>query len=175
MDDLIREEQETAVPFPEKTDEEGGDVISRERDEYLDGWKRAKADLSNYKREEQARLSAVVKSANENLLREIIVVLDSFDVAESALGADDGARKGMALIHSQLEEILKRSGLEVISVTPGMTFNPSFHEAVAEIFSGEPPGTVAKELSRGYVVGGRVLRASRVILSKGPSEEQNNQ
>src|SRR3989344_6824683 len=61
----------------------------KEKDEYLDGWKRAKADLSNYKKDEMKRFETVAKFANEAIIRELIAVLDSFDLALVALGNDE--------------------------------------------------------------------------------------
>jgi len=141
-----------------------------ERDEYLEGWKRAKADLANYKREEAQRLTATIAGANAALVGELIPVLDSFDAALVSIPSDNSARSGVEILRAQLEDILKRAGLEVIAVKPGEVFNPAFHEAVTEIPSGAPPGSIAAELSRGYRFGGRVVRASRVALSKGPDE-----
>ena len=55
--------------------------ISKERDEYLDGWRRSKADLINYKKEELKRLEEMAKFGNEEVIRDLISVLDSFELA----------------------------------------------------------------------------------------------
>ena len=134
--------------------------------EYLDGWKRAAADLANYKRDEVARFAAVIKNANAELVRDLLPVLDSFDVALASIPASDAARGGMELIRAQFEDALKRAGLAAIPVAVGDLFDPARHEAVTEIESDAPPGTIAKELSRGFAFGDRIVRASRVALSK---------
>ena len=69
------------------------------------------------------------------------------------------------MIRSQLEDTLKRRGLEAIK-TEGQKFNPSFHEAMDEIVSDEDEGAVAEELQKGYLLNGRVLRPARVKISK---------
>lgn len=137
------------------------------RDEYLDGWKRAKADLVNYKKEEMERFAAVVKFGNEALVKELLIILDSFDLGIAALEDTNPAKHGMRLIESQLLEILKRQGVERITASPGEQFDPSKHEAVGEVPSESPPGAIVEEVGRGYVVSGKVIRASRVIISKG--------
>ena len=53
----------------------------RECGEYLDGWKRAKADLINYKKEETKRFEGISRFSQEILIRDLINVLDSFDLA----------------------------------------------------------------------------------------------
>ena len=83
--------------------------IKKERDEYLDGWQRARAELINYKKDELKRFQEMAKFANESVLREIIAVLDSFDLALMALEKDGKAEKGIYLIKAQLEDILKNS------------------------------------------------------------------
>lgn len=136
-----------------------------ERDEYLNGWKRAKADYINKEKDETKRFEEVAKFANKELVRDLITILDSFDLAVSAM--KDGEHSGgFNLIRSQLEDTLKRHGLEQIAVAVGAPFDPGLHEAIAEVESESPPGTVAEEVERGFLFNGRVIRPARVKLSK---------
>jgi molecular chaperone GrpE len=158
----------------------GADALSRcaaERDEYLNGWKRAKADLINYQRDEGKRSEELAKWSVMSLVRDLIPVLDSFDLALASLakkpkgGGERGAVEagtvsGIERIRSQLEEVLKRRGLERIVVAPGHAFDPSVHEAIGEVASESPPGTVAEEIERGYELHGKVVRPVRVMLAK---------
>jgi molecular chaperone GrpE len=137
------------------------------RDEYLDGWKRAKADLVNYRKAEAERVEALLKFSNERLMQELITVLDSFDLGLAVLSPEDPATKGVHHIRTQLEDALKRHGLERIPFSPGSPFDPVRQEAVTEMTAREPAGTVVTEVERGYSLGGKVIRPTRVILSKG--------
>ncbi len=146
------------------------DKAARERDEYLDGWKRTKADFINYKKEEFARLEEVIKFGSEDVIRDLIPVLDSFELGLASLEKAGPVEKGVYMIKGQLEDVLKRRGLEKIKVISGEAFNPSYHESVgtAEI---DPPlsyqsGSVAEEVETGYVFQGKVLRPARVKLAK---------
>lgn len=140
---------------------------TREKDEYLNGWRRAKADLANYRNEELKRLEEVVKFGNEDFIRDIITVLDSFDLALIALEKSGGGDKGISLIRGQLEDALKRRGVERIIVSAGGRFDPALHESIGEVESKEvESGMVAEEIERGYLVHGRVLRPARVRLAK---------
>ena len=88
------------------------DKVSRERDEYLDGWRRSKADLINYKKDELKRLEEMAKYGNEEVIRDLISVLDSLELAISTLEKSEGSvEKGVYLIKAQLEDILRRRGL----------------------------------------------------------------
>jgi molecular chaperone GrpE len=165
----------------------------KERDEYLDGWKRAKAELLNYKKEENKRFEEVIKFANETLIRELISVLDSFALALTTfeqiplagasgvlkekdeiknIEASEGWKivvswqKGLFLIKQQLEDILKQVGLERVSVVLGEMFDPRLQEAVASVDSDKPSGTVVEEVEAGYMLNGKLLRPARVKIAK---------
>ena len=73
---------------------------------------------------------------------------------------------GFRLIRIQLDDLLKKSGLERIITKPGQSFDPAFHESVGEIESGEQPGSIAHEIESGYTLNGRVVRPARVKLAK---------
>ncbi len=140
----------------------------KERDEYLDGWKRARADLANYKKDEMKRLESVVKFANEALIIELIRVLDSFDLAIVALGNEEGAKsqKGLFMIRQQLEDALRQNGLERIIIGVGQPFDPALEEAIAQVESDKPAGTVIEEVGRGYLLYGKLIRPARVKVAK---------
>ncbi len=140
----------------------------KQRDEYLDGWKRAKADLINYKKDEAKRFDSVVKFANEAIIMDLINVLDSFDLALASLDeqADSKTQKGLYLIRRQLEDIMRLSGLEGIIISTGQPFDPGLQEAVAEVESDKPSGTIIEEVERGYTLHGKLIRPARVKVAK---------
>ncbi|MDP2861090.1 MAG: nucleotide exchange factor GrpE, partial [bacterium] len=74
------EDTEKAEHKIKKTKDKLG-LCEQERAEYLAGWQRAKADLINYKKEQEAKISDIFKFANEGLIYEILPVLDSFELA----------------------------------------------------------------------------------------------
>ncbi len=137
-----------------------------ERSEYLDGWKRAKADLINFKRDEAGRLEKVVQFSNETLVRELLHILDSFDLGLAVLHEGDPSEKGMRLIRTQLEDILEKYGIGRIEVKIGEKFDPARQEAIMEVESNAPPGAVAEEVERGYTLYGKVIRPARVKVAK---------
>lgn len=138
----------------------------KDKDEYLNGWRRAKADLINYQKDEAKRLEELLKFGNIDLIRDFIPVLDSFDLALSVLEKEGKAEKGIYMIRAQLEDVLKKRGFERMMVSVGSPFDPNLHESVGEIESSEPTGSIAMEVERGYLLNGRVVRPARVKLSK---------
>ncbi|MEK7512674.1 MAG: nucleotide exchange factor GrpE [Patescibacteria group bacterium] len=146
-------------------------AAERARDEYLEGWKRANADLANYKKEEQERFATLAKFANEGLVADLLSVLDSFDLGTAALDEANPAKHGFRMIQAQFLDILKRQGLEPVRVLRGEQFDPTKHEAVGEADADRPPGTIIEEVSRGYTLNGKIIRAARVLIVKEKGQE----
>jgi len=141
--------------------------IKRECEEYLDGWKRAKAELINYKNDELKRISEIVRFAGEDIARDMVEILDSFDLCIASLSADNPSlAKGVYMIRTQLEDVLKRKGMERIIVSVGHQFDPGLHEAISTVQSDKPPGIVIEEIEKGYTWNGKLLRPARVVVSK---------
>ncbi len=165
------QEEEKENNNKEKEEENGEEELDeltecqKQCDEYLEGWKRAKADFINYQKEEVKRFEAIIKFANEELIKDLVPVLDSFDLSLTVFEAQGLVEKGMYLVRSQLEDILKKRGLEKIKVI-GEKFDPAFHEAIAEVEVKAEPGTVIEEIEKGYKLNGKVIRPARVKIAK---------
>jgi len=144
----------------------------QEKEDYLNGWKRAKADFINYQKDEGKRFDELLKFGQMEMIKEFITVLDSFDLALEAIekNVQDQVGKsfirGIYMIRTQLEEILKKRGLEKMIIALGQPFDPSLQEAIAEEESEQPPGTIIEEIERGYLLNGRVIRPARVKIAK---------
>lgn len=149
-----------------KKDENDLIKCQKERDEYLDGWKRAKAELINYKKDEAKRFETMMKFSNESLVRDLIIVLDSFDLALAVLEKEGKAEKGIYLIRTQLEDILKQNGLERVMISVGQQFDSGLQEAIASVDSDKPNGTIIEEVERGYMFHGKLVRPARVKVAK---------
>ncbi|MBI4132261.1 MAG: nucleotide exchange factor GrpE [Candidatus Sungbacteria bacterium] len=132
--------------------------------EYLEGWQRAKADLINYKKDEARRFDEFLKFAAEGLIAELVPALDSFDLALQH-GMPKDVERGIVMIRSQLEDILRRRGLEVLQPR-GQKFDPAFHESLGEVETEGEEGTVAEVLQPGYLLQGKLLRPARVKIAK---------
>ncbi|MDI6734139.1 MAG: nucleotide exchange factor GrpE [Patescibacteria group bacterium] len=175
MNEEPKEENKEIVNDEQKLDDDLKEKLIRcekDRDEYLEGWKRAKADFINYKKEETKRFEELIKFGTAELIQELAAILDSFDFSLTVLKNDEPARKGIFLIKSQFEDFLKKHGFSRIVVSKGDKFNPVLHEAVGEIESEEPEGVILEEVSRGYRLYDKVLKPSRVMVSKIKGQSQ---
>lgn len=137
-----------------------------EKEEYLAGWKRVKADFINYKKDELKRLEEIARFGNEDLIRDLITVLDSFDLGLLAMEKEGKAVKGMYMIRTQLEDVLKRKGLERVMISVGQPFDPALHESIASVESDLKSGMIVEEVERGYLLHGRMIRPARVKIAK---------
>ncbi len=141
-------------------------ACEKEKEEYLNGWKRAKADFINYQKDEIKRMAEIIKLSNESLIKELLTVLDSFEISLAIMdNADENLKKGVEMIYFQLEKTLNKFGLEPIKAL-GMKFDENFHETVEEIESEKESGTILEELIRGWKLNGKVIRPTKVKISK---------
>jgi molecular chaperone GrpE len=130
---------------------------------------RLAAEFDNYKKRTAREFQQLVKTANENLILQLVDVLDNFERAlESANSAKDfdAFHKGVELIYQHLGELLAKEGLQPIEAI-GQPFDPHQHEAILQITDQEhPKEMVVNEVQRGYMLGDKLLRPSRVVVSK---------
>ncbi len=154
---------------------------SAKADEYLDGWRRAQAEFSNYKKRQRAEQAKIRELANANLLRKLLPVVDDFERALTTM--PEGIRhlswsQGLLMIERKLEAVLETEGVEPID-TEGEAFDPNYHEAVThEEMAGYEDGQIIGEVQKGYVLGDRVLRPALVRVAKAPpapSEQEDDE
>jgi molecular chaperone GrpE len=136
------------------------------RDEYLGGWKRAKAEFLNYKKEENKRNQEIARYTEEEIISEILPVLDNLEKAKENLSDQEKNQhiKGFLQIERQLKNYLKEKGLKEIE-SVGEKFNPEYHEAI-QVVEGKEPNIVLEEVVKGYKLKGRVLRPAKVKVTK---------
>lgn len=137
--------------------------------EYLESWKKERADFLNYKKEESERIGQIVKYSNETMLLEIILILDNIYLAEAHVPKEiekNSWIEGFKHIKNQLCDFLQRHGVETIK-TVGEKFNPVLMEAIEEIEEkGKEAGMVAQEIQKGYTMGGKIIRPAKVRVTK---------
>ena len=141
--------------------------VKAQRDEYLAGWQRARADFLNHKKEERERMQEFIKFAEEELLSELLPIVDNLELALDQLeGKEDAVSKGFLQIAMLMKQFLKDHQVEELKAE-GEKFNPEFHEAAGEVEKeGVEPGMIVEVLSRGYTLYGKLLRPAKVKIAK---------
>jgi len=127
------------------------------------------AEYDNYRKRSIREIEVIYQTAAEDLIKELLPILDNLDLATEHRNDKTTLEeyvKGIALIEDQLRYVLAQAGLKHIEVV-GKPFDPNIHDAVMQIESDEyESGIVVSEVQKGYVVGDKVIRHSKVIVNK---------
>ncbi|KND47799.1 MAG: molecular chaperone GrpE [Parcubacteria bacterium C7867-002] len=142
-----------------------------EKQEYLTGWQRAKADMVNARKRDDEERKEFMKFANGRLIEDLLPVLESFDMAmgnkEAWEKADKNWRIGVEYIYSQLKKALLDNGLEEID-----PLNEKFDHAKHEAASYEPvtdaklDHSIIAVIQKGYSLNGKVLKVPKVKVGE---------
>ncbi len=141
----------------------------KEKQEYLDGWQRMKADSINLKKEEEKKRAEIGAFIKEDIIQQLLPVLDSFDLAFKNKAVwetvDENWRKGVEYIYSQLMSTLKENGLTEIN-GGGEPFNSLYHVGVETTTTDkkEDDGKIANVVQKGYRIGETVIRPARATI-----------
>lgn len=156
--------------------------LNKQAQEYLDGWKRAKADYLNLKKEMEAQNKEIKEWMSKIMILPLLNIMDGLEKAFSEIPENlknEPWVKGMEGIKRQFKDYLKAQGVEAMA-TKGEKFDPVKHEAVESISPDEfsdgtvgvpaevrgESGLVAEELQKGYLINSEVLRPTKVKVYK---------
>ena len=137
---------------PNKTETMDHEVKAQE---YLDNWKRERADFINYKKDEAKRVEEFVKYANEDLILEVMELVDDIEIA-----AREVPGVGLEHVIKKFKDLFKKYGVERIKVEG--EFDPALHEAIETA----PGGGKLQEVRAGYMMRNKVIRPARVKIIK---------
>lgn len=170
-----RDEAERTLTGTHGADVQDVDVetegVRDELDELNGKWLRALADLDNYRKRVERDRRRWSAAAREEIVLDLLEVVDNFERAlacEDPTGDSEGGslREGVELILKHLTDILRKHGVTPID-TRACEFDPNLHEAVGHVESTEhDPDHIVEETQRGYLLGEKLLRCSKVIVSK---------
>ncbi len=131
------------------------------------------AEFENFRKLKAREAQELVKYGNEKLLKELIPVVDNLDMAlEHAAKSEDakGIGEGIQLTLNQFLKVLEKEGVVRIDAV-GARFDPNLHEAFfQEEREDLEADTVVSEFQKGYLLNGRLIRPSRVVVSKKAEE-----
>jgi len=137
----------------------------KELAELKDRHLRLAAELENFKKRSQKRMAETLEMANQDLVSQLLPILDDLRRASHSKGK--GLKRGITLIYHNLHSLLEKEGLKEIEAT-GKRFDPLYHQALLHMEDSQVPADhIAQELEKGYTFRGRVLRPTRVAVSKG--------
>jgi len=169
IEDVVFESEENSAPTDQiKKLREKLKKALEERDEYLAGWQRAKADIINTKKVAEQEREMRAKYAAESVIEGLLPVLDSFHLARANKEVwekvDQNWRQGIEYIHAQLLQTLSDHGLSVIDPEVGAVCDLSKHTSIENVDTDDTnmDGRVAGVVQQGYELSGKVMRPARV-------------
>lgn len=143
--------------------------VRAEKEEYLTGWQRAKADYVNLQKEADVKFVRGKELGIEELADSLLPALDAFDMAMSNKAVwesvDKNWRQGIEYIHSKFLQALADNKVTVIGEI-GDKFDPMLHEAIESIPTDDESKdhTIKSIVQSGYKIGERVIRPARVKI-----------
>jgi molecular chaperone GrpE len=161
------------------TPEERIAALEQQVHELRDKNLRLVAEAQNQQKRAQRERQDAVRFAEAEFARDLLVVLDDLDRTQDVVKAAEDVQSvadGVRIIHDHFLKVLGQHNIRPIEAV-GKPFDPNVHEALMQQPSEEPAGTVIQEIARGYRMHERVIRPSRVVVSSGPGEvdEENSE
>ena len=124
-------------------------------------------EFENTRQRQRKDRDEAERVAEERVIRPMLDIVDNLDRAMGHAAADPTkVMSGLNMIVEQFRNHLKKVGAERIMASPGSPFDPEVHEAVLKLPTAEhPPDTIVSEVSAGFRLKGRLLRAARVVVA----------
>jgi len=177
-DAAMAEEQQAS---PEKAEQEkpvlddkpAADDKQATIDDLINTLKHLQAEFENYKKRSERESENYSKFANEQLIKELLPVIDNFELALKNANQKDEFYKGMELVYSQLVGALQGFGVKCIDCQ--CKFDPYFHEVLLTEESKKDNNVILEELQKGYTLNDRVIRHSKVKIAKKKKTEDKKE
>lgn len=142
------------------------DELKDSKEKYL----RLFAEFDNYKKREAKEKRELIKTAGQDIVRDLLPVLDDIQRANKTLESDNNLETyagGAKLIFDKFQRALQQKGLKPIE-SIGKPFDVEFHEAIAEIpvAANEEKGKIVDEVESGYTLNDAIIRYAKVVVGK---------
>ena len=141
-------------------------VLKEEKEKYL----RLFAEFENYKKRTSKERIELYKTANQEVINDLIPILDDFNRANQQIEKENGSvdQEGFKLIFNKFNETLKNSGLNPTEAKIGDEFDAELHEAITQIPapSKDKIGKIIDIIEVGYQLGDRIIRYPKVVVGQ---------
>ena len=154
---------ETADQLTEK--EQLAEQLANEKDKFL----RLFAEFENFRKRTARERVELFATANEDVMKNILPVLDDFDraIAQMETLGESEHLTGFNLISTKLRDNLSAKGLSLVEINKGDTFNADIAEAITQIPAGDEfKGKVFDVVEKGYKLGDKIIRFPKVVIGQ---------
>jgi molecular chaperone GrpE len=171
-EEILSENSESAEnvsdPTPVNTsDEISAEKIQSELTEQKEKFIRLYSEFENFRRRTAKEKLDLIQSANEQLIKTLLPVIDDFDRAEKSFrDKNDKDLEGFFLIHSKFKKVLDQAGVTMMDIKVGAEFNPDLHEAITQIPAPNETlkGKIVDVVEPGYLLNDKVIRFAKVVV-----------
>ena len=132
--------------------------------DYKDKYIRLVAEFDNFKKRTVKENSNIVKNANEKLVVDLLPIIDDIERSLEYI-KDDSTKDGIEMVLNKFKSILEKYKVNKIS-TIGNEFDSDLHESVSVVESDKKSGEIIGEVLSGYKMNDKVIRYSKVVISK---------
>lgn len=132
-------------------------------EEKLNQLKYLQADFDNYRKNFEKEKEKIIELANENLIKELLVIIDDFERALQSL-ENEKNKEGLIMLHENFFKILENYGLKKIEAL-GKKFDPYYHEVLLKEKSDKEDGIILEEIQPGYMLKSKIIRHSKVKVA----------
>jgi molecular chaperone GrpE len=171
-EEILSENNESAEKVSDQTSVNAPDEISVEKlqselGEQKEKFIRLYSEFENFRRRTAKEKLDLIQSANEQLIKTLLPVIDDFDRAEKSFrDKNDKELEGFFLIHSKFKKVLEQAGVKIMDVKAGSDFDADLHEAITQIPAPDEAlkGKVVDVIEPGYLLNDKVIRFAKVVV-----------
>ena len=171
-EEILSENNESAENVSDQTPANTPDEISVEKlqtelAEQKEKFIRLYSEFENFRRRTAKEKLDLIQSANEQLIKTLLPVIDDFDRAEKSFrDKNDKELEGFFLIHNKFKKVLEQAGVKMMDVKAGSEFNADLHEAITQIPAPDETlkGKVVDVIEPGYLLNDKVIRFAKVVV-----------
>lgn len=161
------EENGTSVESENKVESEL-DKLKNEAADWKDKYIRLYAEFENFRQRTSKEKLALISTATEGLMIEILPVIDDFERSMKAMETAseiNSLREGVELVYHKLLKTLNQKGLKPME-SIGKPFDAEFQEAITQIPAADPTqkGIVVDEVEKGYTLNDKTIRFAKVVI-----------
>src|SRR5688572_9401491 len=171
-EEILSENNESAEKMSDQTvvntpDEVSVEKLQSDLAEQKEKFIRLYSEFENFRRRTAKEKLDLIQSANEQLIKTLLPVIDDFDRAGKAFtDKNDKELEGFFLIHSKFKKVLDQAGVKMMDVKAGSEFNADLHEAITQIPAPDDTlkGKVVDVIEPGYLLNDKVIRFAKVVV-----------
>lgn len=166
---MVSEENQTNEAQPVSDGAQGDELLkvqeelAASKDKYI----RLYSEFENFRRRTAKEKIDMAQSANEQVIKSLLPVVDDFERAEKAI--QDKSNKdveGYIIIHNKLRKMLEQFGVKVMELGAGSAFDADLHEAITQIPTPDEKlkGKIVDVVEKGYLLNDKVIRFAKVVI-----------